>query len=159
MIFLENGGILMRLAPGPLEKRVGMLILGALLTASGCGGPSKGSISGSVLYKAQNLKGGRVTFINDKKETFPAEIDENGKYEILDVPPGDYKVCVETEFLKPTLAMAMMAKSRPTDAPGPDLTAQAKSYVAIPAKYGTPDRTSLTCTVKAGKQEHDIKLD
>jgi hypothetical protein len=155
----ENGGLLMRLALDSLEKRVGMLLLGVLLTASGCGNPSNGSISGSVSFKAQNLKGGRVTFVNDRKETFPAEIDENGKYEILDVPPGDYKVCVETEFLKPTQALAMMATSRPADAPGPDFAAQTQRYTAIPAKYGSPERTTLTCTVKGGRQENDIKLD
>lgn len=142
----------------------GLLILGVLVTASGCGGSSKGSVSGTVSYKGQNLKGGRVTFVDDQKEAFPTEISEDGKYAVPNLPPGNYKVCVETAFLKPSPEMTLMAKTRPAgakvdDEEEPDFASRSKRYVAIPAKYVAPEQTTLTYTVKGGKQEYDIKLD
>jgi hypothetical protein len=149
----------MRRSPNTLLGRwIGTLILGVLLATSGCGDSSTASVYGSVSYKGQNLKGGRVTFINDKKETFPAEIEENGKYSILKIPSGDYKVCVETEYLKPTPEMARIAKTRPADAPGSEFASQAKRYMAIPATYSNPEQTSLKYTVTGGKQEYNITM-
>lgn len=136
-----------------------MLVLGTLLATAGCGA-SKGTVSGSVSYKGENLKGGKVTFVNEKKETVGySEIDENGKYSIAKVPAGEYTVCVETESFKPSPQMEMMIKSRPKEAQqGNDLASRAKRYKAIPAEYGDPEKSKLKVKVTGGKQEYNIPL-
>lgn len=70
-----------------------------LLLCTGCG--SNGELSGTVSYKGKPLKGGYVTFVaKDGGLTFPSPISSTGSYSIPKLPSGDYKVCVDTEFLK-----------------------------------------------------------
>lgn len=154
----------MSLSPRLLPRRcVGIVVLGLLLLMVGGCGSSTGSVSGTVTYKGEPLKAGRVTFTSGDKtgQGFPAEIDENGKYSISKIPPGDYKVCVETEYLKPSPQMAMAAKTRPKDAPGgpAGATARAQFYKFIPQKYAMPEQTPLSFKVTGGSQTYDPKLD
>ena len=96
------------------------LSLVVALGATGCGS-STGSVAGKVTLNGQPLKGGNVTFVG--KESFAASIQEDGTYNVPRLLAGEYKVCVETESLKPKNALAMMpgmnnktAKAKPLDA-------------------------------------------
>ena len=153
----------MRFSPlGSPRRWAGVLIFGVLLATLGCGG-SQGKVSGTVTYKGQPLKGGKVSFVTsagDKKAAVAdCEIDESGKYSVSRLPPGEYKICVETESFKPNEQQLMMAKTRPKDAKGGvDIEARAKRYTPIPAEYGNPDTTPEKIQVKSGSQTRDIEI-
>lgn len=70
------------------------VLLGAV---SGCGG--KGKVSGTVTGPdGQPLPLGRITFTPASGPGVTAEI-EDGKYTAVDVPTGENKVAVETEYI------------------------------------------------------------
>jgi hypothetical protein len=152
----------MRLSPQIIPGRlIVILILGMIPATAGCGA-SKGSVSGSVSYKGEKLKGGTVTFVNEKKENVGVStIEENGTYSIPKIPAGDYTVCVETESLKPPNPAVLMNKppagaQRPAGTP--DWEARAKRYMLIPPTYNNPEQSTLKIKVTGGKQEYDIPL-
>ncbi len=145
-----------------LGRWAGGLTLALSLAAAGCGGGgSKANVSGKVYYKDAPLKGGNVTFVDSNKQSYMAEIQEDGSYSVEKIPPGEVKISVETNSLRPPNAMVL--KNRPPAAEEggykpPDYAARAKRFVAIPDQYADPDHSGLAYTVKSGKQEHDIKL-
>jgi len=70
----------------------------------GCGAGS-GDVTGTVTYNGEHLKGGTVTFASTTGgPSFTSPINEDGTYTLRGVAGGDYKVCVETESLKPHTA-------------------------------------------------------
>jgi len=151
----------------PLRGLVGggtLLVLLAVLT-SGCG-PGVGSVTGKVFYQGKLVKGGNVTFVSTEgRPSLSATINEDGTYSVPKISGGAVKICVDTKSLNPGMAKAMKY-SPPAGMKAPEgLNAGesaeklAKRYTPIPPKYGSPDTTTLTYTVKAGAQEHDIKMD
>jgi hypothetical protein len=161
-----------------------LLIVLGLVAATGCG-PSAAKLSGTVTYKGTALKGGSVTFVPEGSgETFSAKIQEDGTYAIEHIRTGKYKVCVETNSMKPGGASAAAAyggkataaqdRSKiknvvPPDAKLPEgyhpvnpfsnPADTAQRYVPIPPEYGQPDKTKLSYEVKGGAQQYDIPLD
>ncbi len=79
-----------------------LLIAAALGAAPGCG-PGKITVTGQVTRGGTALvsKTGHVQVklipveAGEHYTTYPGIADENGKFEILGVPPGKYKVAVE----------------------------------------------------------------
>jgi hypothetical protein len=116
-------------------------------------------VSGKVIYNDAPLKGGNVTFVGSDKQTYMAEIHEDGSYAIEKLSPGEVKIAVETNSLRPPNPNVL--KNRPpADAKytPPDYEARAKRYVPIPTRYSDAEQSGLTYSVKTGKQEYDIKL-
>jgi len=130
------------------------------LGVAGCGGGGTGTVTGKLTSHGQPLKGGNMTFVSADGRSFLATIGEDGSYTVDNVPVGEAKITVETESLKRQARLPM--GKRPADAPGPkqtDPAEAAKHYVKIDPKYAQAELSPLTYTVKAGKQEYDIKLD
>jgi hypothetical protein len=136
------------------------LILLMPLGLVGCS--SSGTVSGKVSYKGTMLKGGTVTFVHPEgKASATTQIGEDGSYTIPKIPPGDVKICVDTSMLNPA------GRTAPKYSPPPgqnspyapsDASDGGKRYVAIPPDYADPDKTTLTLTIKGGKQEHNIEM-
>ncbi|HKB41551.1 MAG TPA: carboxypeptidase-like regulatory domain-containing protein [Gemmataceae bacterium] len=126
----------------------GTVLLGALLavTAVGCGF-GKGDISGKVTYKGEPLKGGTVAFVASEGPSFSGEINEDGTYTVFHVRSGTYKVCVDTEVLKPHPQGAGGASGY-----GPQKGAPA-GFKGPPTGFGPPGTGSgdLQKDVKSGK--------
>jgi hypothetical protein len=137
------------------------LALALALGVAGCGGGSKASVSGKVYYKEAPLKGGNVTFVGPNNQSYLAEIQKDGSYTVEKLPPGEFKIAVETNSLKPPNAFVLKNKP-PADAGGgykpPDYEARAKRFVPIPERYMNPDQSGLAYAAKGGKQAYDIKL-
>jgi hypothetical protein len=130
------------------------------LGVGGCGA-SKGTVSGKVYYQDAPLKGGTVTFVGSDKQSYLAEIQEDGSYSVENLPLGEAGITVETETLKPpnlyVLQNRAPADVAEEDKP-PDFAARAKRFVPIPGRYADPDQSGLRYTVQGGKQQHDLKL-
>jgi hemoglobin len=108
-------------------------------------------VAGKVTYNGKPLPGGFVLFQSADGKTARAEIKEDGTYRADALAPGDYKVGVDTESLKP--------KGPPDDKAKPPDAKGGLKYLPVPAKYRDPTTSGLTLTVNKGEQTHDIALD
>jgi len=136
-----------------------------VVLAAGCGA-STGSVSGKVTTKGAPVTGGNLTFVStENKPSASVTINPDGTYTIPKIQAGTYKICVDTESLKPTGTVpkgAIGYKPPPGSSAGgydPSGSTKSGTYVHIPEKYSKPESTDLTYTVKSGVQEHDIKVD
>jgi hypothetical protein len=153
----------MRLSsPGRLGRWL-VLVLFVLVGLAGCSGTTS-TVTGKVSYKGTLLKGGNITFLGEEgKGSVSGPIGEDGSYKLEKVPVGEAKITVETDSLR-RRAQAHSYKA-PPDAPkgagsaGISAEEAQRRYVEIPLVYSDPSATSLRCTVKAGKQDFDVKLD
>jgi len=148
----------MRLSPWRVRWGA-FLAFVASLGVVGCGS-SAGTVSGKVTYQGSALKGGRVTFIPAKGQSVTAEIGEDGSYTISNVPAGEAKITVETKYLAKRASLP--AYKPPPGAPGgykpPNPEDSARRYTPIPDSYAEAATSDLTYAVKAGRQDHEIKL-
>jgi hypothetical protein len=152
----------MHVSPRRMPSRLLLLLaLSATVTTFGCG--NNATITGTVKYKGNPLKGGNVSFIHSDGTTVGSPIAEDGTYTITKMRAGDVKITVETSTLKPRGGRQGGASQVPAgkEAPGGYMGAGdgGKNYVEIPTKYETPETSGLTYTVKSGKQEHPIDLE
>jgi Carboxypeptidase regulatory-like domain len=156
----------------------------ALAAVGVVGCSSNAKLTGKVTYKGTPLKGGTVTLIPvGSGVTFSTMIEPDGTYTFDQMRSGKYKVCVETESLKPAPAAEgptyggksrTMDKSKIKNTPPPGAhmpegyamadpfnsgpSEASKRYVAIPPEYSAPGTTTLEVEVKGGSQQHDIPL-
>jgi hypothetical protein len=153
-----------------------------------CSSVKRGSVTGAVTYKGQQVKAGTVYFIYEQGGQYQAEIKSDGTYQFMDVPTGEVKVLVETETFNPeqrpqsyTQKQKQIAKGygktmkeydaamgrgggekKDADQP-PGLSKDkkeelAKVYVKLPKKYASEKTTPLTYTVETGRQTKDLAL-
>ncbi len=143
------------------------------LVAAGCSGAkgSLASVTGKVMYGQTVVSAGNVTFIPAEGPPVPAGIKSDGTYTITDVAPGEYTVVVETESAKDK-AMPMYGGGRGGDAKDPegrrppsggspkpsDFQGGGGTYVKIPDKYATKEKTTLKTTLSKGSNKYDINL-
>jgi hypothetical protein len=161
--------------------RCGLLLLLLCGLLLGCGPRTQtgGKARGIVRYHGQPLQGGNLIFHSDKG-SYHATIaqDGTGYYEVVDLPPGDLDVTVETEFLNPGTGggaaaaqmakkgekvdkeyAAGMAKMKGSAAPAPvNKEELAKRYTKIPAKYSKRGTSKLNVTVASGWNDKDFDL-
>jgi hypothetical protein len=119
-------------------------LLAGLVGLAGCGGSGQAAVEGTVTYDGQPIDGA-IAFVGGERSAGAAVIA--GKYEIpaeTGPLPGDYKV--QIRWQKKT------GKKFKTDAGEFD---DAKE--GLPAKYH--DATTLTATVKGGKNVIDFNLE
>jgi len=137
-------------------------ILAALLL-TGCP-RATGTLTGKVTYQGKPLKAAAISFIStDSGRSYAAGLKEDETYYIPDMQAGQYKVCVDTAYLKgspgatpmPGLGGQSPASKSPAAA---QQAANSKKYLYIPDKYADPDKTDLTYTFKGGSENWDIEL-
>jgi hypothetical protein len=155
------------------KRKVYCCLLLPLLFALGCGGSKTAKLSGKVLFDNKPLPGGTITFYPaDGGKLNPAStaIQEDGTYSLDNAPTGEVKVSVSNAHLKgandgikrgpgggpppasqnikaPPEVMAKM----PQQPPDNKLTPIGK-YIPIPDKYGKPETSGLSTTIKGGNQ-------
>jgi hypothetical protein len=147
-----------------------------LLFGMGCG--SRGEVSGTVTYKGKLLSVGTITFLDDNKQVVGSAPITEGKYALSKVPAGPVKIVVTTpranlkgwtprekKSLPKSKQLKEEGKPPPTDSEGtkdqsPDAHGKGDGVdsASLPEKYGNPDESGLTYTVKPGSQEHNIEL-
>ena len=128
--------------------------------AFGCSDPERptGDVTGKVTLGDKTLTAGSVRFqsAGGTGPILSADIGYEGTYRITMLPPGDYKVVVETAFLlkmKPPPGGGDLSAAPPEKGKGKTATAAPKEkYVLVNKKYERFDQSTLKATVVPGPQ-------
>jgi hypothetical protein len=154
-----------------------------ILICTGCG-KQVASVSGTVTFKGEPLKAGNVTFYStDGTYSQGGAIGQDGTYTIPSLYTGDYKVCVETDSVKPstkfqppppnnakskTDAGTKVKENLPevvppegahkSDPMGGMKAKQKANYTEIPKNYSKPADSGLTFTISGGSNTYNIEL-
>jgi Carboxypeptidase regulatory-like domain len=116
-----------------------------LLLLVGCGpkGSRGGALSGTVSYKGQPINGAALTLYDTKGGMLIVPVTQEGNFRTTDVPPGEYKVVVQS-------TSGGAARSGAQYAPTPT--------IAFPNKYKDPLKTDLKINVAEGEQKVNLEL-
>lgn len=152
----------------------GSAMMLAVIVLTGCSKnpQAPGSISGSITYNGQPIKGGTMAFHTKEGTAFAAAIFDDGTYSATDIVEGELVVTVDTESIKGSTSpsskskdydrrMKMLDQRKPSDEVGGGaggVADQSKNYIKIPRKYANAKTSPLTVTVKAGRNVHNIEL-
>ncbi len=147
--------------------RLGLFAALALTLAAGCrNSQTPAKVSGKVTYKNEPVKGGDIAF-HSEQGTYRSSINQDGTYEISDLPAGSMTVTIITEHLNPDKKTPTYGGGR-GDAitkermkagfgpPNPD--AQRSQYTKVPKKYSDEKTSDLKADLKKGKQEVNFEL-
>jgi hypothetical protein len=121
----------------------------------GCGdsGPNTGGVKGTVTYKGEILKGGRLNFYNSKNEIVGGTtLSATGTYEASDLPKEDLKVTVVTDT---GMGMGNMQTAAPPGTP----VIPSTTGVPVPEKYHKAETTDLSVKITSKGQKADFKLE
>jgi hypothetical protein len=135
------------------------------------------------MYNGKPVSGGTITFHpKDGGGAFTVGLAGDGTYSAYDVRHGECTVTVETETINPDRKQQEYkggsgpgikygggkfgpgagqqspgGKASPKS-PMPEGTVIATTYIKIPPKYGKPDSSGLSVTLKKGEQTHNFEL-
>lgn len=134
----------------------GLLLCGLLLTTAGCGGV--GTVKGKVTSKDKTVQVAEVVFLASDNTTRQAKVQDDGTYEIANVPTGKGMIAVVSRDPAPPAST--------TPKPGVEVkvpTAEDKKlrekWFKIPDKYSTHAESGITINVTRGDNKLDLKLD
>jgi hypothetical protein len=149
----------------------GLLILGLLILAVGCGPnyKARATVKGMVTFAGKNLTTGSVMFHGQHNLTGSATIDKNGNYICNDAPLGDVTITVSVPKVPDGGIGRIMPpgmKDKSTKSVDPSGSGKSISImgdmpsnvVPIPEKYADVKTSGLTYTVKRGENTYDIPL-
>lgn len=127
-----------------------------------------GSVEGHVTYNGKPLPSGTVSFLTSDGRVETSRIAPDGSYHIPKIWVGEIRISVQTPDPKRLLRGPKSSRQASDAAKVPDAPEIAKlaarrdalivPSVAIPARYGDPEQSGLTYTVKQGEQTFDIEL-
>ena len=123
------------------------LLLASLAASCGCGSSRVGKVSGRVLLGGNPVSGGTVTFLDAGHNPVSGVIQEDGSYTVNGVAVGTAKISVGAPQNKNPFAGRQGRGGKPA------------GTALVPEQYKNPDKSGLTYEVRAGEQEHDIKLE
>jgi len=133
-----------------------VVVLPLLALLTGCG-PELGkvSVNGTVSYKNELLKGGRLKLFNGKNELVgAATVTPEGTFIATDLPKEELKVTVETAAAN---SLAHMQSAAP---PGtPVIASQGAGGIPVPPKYQKPETTDLKVDAASGSQQVELKME
>jgi hypothetical protein len=149
-----------------------LLVLACFVVSLGCtGGPKRAataSLSGKITYKNQPVTAAALIFHPADGNSPPVTatiVGTNGEYEVAGLPVGDLKLTVDAEPYnnKKPQKEQRGAKGRENKmSPTPKDRSGSKpfegTYMPLPKKYAEASTTTLTVTVKAGKNNKDFEL-
>lgn len=105
-----------------------------LLILAGCGSKrtASASITGKLTVNGQPVTGGRIIF-NSDSGVYSGGIDPEGKYEVFELPPGEYTITVDNSYLDPDRKVPVYKGQ--TSGPGA-MQSKMAGGGAMAAKYG-----------------------
>lgn len=135
-----------------------------LVTSAGCGGDTKGEVTGAVTAKGQPLQAGVVTFFPAAGgSTTPVAVHvTGGVYNTPALPFGDYRITVTPVVEPPQVtvsASGQPVKPGQADPSGRNSAPAPPPKSPIAGKYGSVDTSGLSCKIDKSKVDHPIVLD
>jgi len=128
----------------------------AAVCVGGCGKRSGwGEMTGKVTFQGKPLPAGRIVFVcqDADKTVISAEI-RDGVYYVSKIPAGRATVGITSS--EPSGDATPGIPSPPPDPKAPP--PPARSALAIPERYGSPETSGLAYDVAKGKQSKDFDL-
>jgi hypothetical protein len=134
-----------------------VLALCLVLSAAGCA--TKTNVKGTITYQGKTLDGGSLAFVTSDGKVFRSPIKEDGSYEIVNCPPGEVKITVDT----PKNEIRGMDPSQfsrpPKDIPPPQNPNTVKwPTVIVPDQFKDSEKSDLKYTVVGGDQTYPIEI-
>jgi hypothetical protein len=130
-----------------MTLRTATLLAAAFTLLAGCGKPAKKivTVTGTVTYNGQQVKGGSIKFLAPNGDVAMANLGTDGRFTMTDVVPGVQKVAYVGG------PMSYGSSEGTTTAP-------AAKPVAVPAKFGDLQNSGVTVTVSDAGGEVTVEL-
>jgi hypothetical protein len=129
--------------------RTVLALLAVVLVASCDNGPPSGEVSGRVSYDGKPLDNGSITFFpTDGKSPTAGGLIKDGKYAVLKVSVGKYKVTISGSQI-----VGQKKLYNTPNSPTAPITVD-----PLPEKYKDWNKTELTLDVKPGPNEKNWDL-
>jgi len=129
------------------------LILVPLLVALGCGRTAE--VTGKATLNGKPIASGSVTILAADSMTYSGQLNEQGEYQIFDVPRGSAKVSVASP--DPSKLAAGMSAVKKSKTPAVPASTPA-GWFPIPAHYADFATSGLRLEVQGGVNNFDIPL-
>jgi hypothetical protein len=144
-----------------MRRIVTVLVVSLLLAGCGPKRPS-GTVSGTITYKSKPVNGATLHFYpssGSAPEAAVIPVSQEGTFSVAGVPPGEYKVVVESSAgaappagsknLSPEMKAKMQERAgEMREAP----------TIPIPKNYQDAKTSTLTCSVTQGQQGLTLEL-
>ena len=136
-----------------------LTIAGLALGLTSCGEgkyahvPETGAtLEGTVTYKHEKVLVALVIVQGADTPAATGFIDEDGRFKIVNVPLGEVNIAVNSDAGKgPLMSRAQSQAHTGSKTPLPKV-------IDIPAKYGSPNTSGITTTIKKGENEFNIVI-
>jgi hypothetical protein len=134
---------------------------------AGCSPNKPGAVTGKVTYKGKAVTGGTMKLYPvSGKIDIPVTLKHDGTFVSTNIPPGDYKVTVETESVKNApdpnrIGFEIKDRKLPKDVQPRKFDTSGlprPAYVEIPRKYADLKTTDLTLKIAQGKKDIVLEL-
>jgi hypothetical protein len=129
-----------------MKPMTATFLAATLVFLTGCGGPTKQAVTvtGTVTYKGETLKGGILKFQAANGDFATAVVGPNGQFTMTDVVPGEQKVAYT--------GGPMSSGSSDGSKTAPE------KQVSVPGKFGDFSTSGVTVTVPATGGEVTVEL-
>lgn len=145
-------------------KRIIFVSIGFLLL-TGCGSKSNtgGTLTGTIHYKGKPVNGASLRFhpASGTGDDISIQVSQEGTFSSNNLPPGEYKIAVESQEIPPDAQRRMKPPKMPKDMDPEKAKEMEQKYqqayqavpstIPYPKKYKDINTTDLKCTVVAGK--------
>lgn len=139
-------------APTPQGNVIGYLIAKRVGRFDTQPPTARGSVTGLVLTNGQPLAGATVVLAERNGQPHPAQTDAQGRYQIADVPPGQYALAAiaphfDESKLQDKLGWPLLVTIRPDQVTAaPPLTLQPHVTTPLPERLAATTGLTLTAT-------------
>jgi len=136
-----------------------------LFAAAGCGGDTA-NVEGKVTYNGKPVVYGTVVVVGADGIPKSGAIQPDGSYRVSGVPVGSARVAVtsprppgrEPPRKRAPVSRDTVDEDKPEAEPPPPASPDViQNWVSLPEKFGDPNKSEVTVTVKSG-QPADIVL-
>jgi hypothetical protein len=151
---------------GLLARLIGITVIA--LQIAGCGESPLGSISGKITYRNKPVTTGQISFIPTSGQPVTVEIQSDGSYSALRIPPGEAIVTIISQRAGTPDLASQEEKHRKIvkDNDGnekvvvvsPGVSAWPQPVFVVPELYAHPRSSRLSVTIESGSNVKDFHL-
>jgi hypothetical protein len=140
----------------------GSVFLGLALSLVGCGGPTKGKVSGTVTYGDKTVKSGQVFLYGGDGAVVSADINPDGSYVVVGVATGEATACVVAANPADNRGGGAGKDRKLPEGVKQDNSAEKKidpkDIIAIHPDYASPLTSGMKFTISSSDHKYDIKM-